>query len=504
MDTSGIAYENARKRISRAKREGWGRLVLNKDDVRSITSLPDEINELPGLSQLDLEHTQIRDLTSLDQLPELSWLSLMGTEVVDISMVGQVHGLVWLDLRNTRVSDISPLAKLAKLEELYLSNTLISDLSPLVNLMNLRRLDIRDTPARDLRPLVELHELTEDTGQRGLTFLNCAATKFDKRINEISELEDNKERTRELFDYLKDWEPVWQSEPTMDVVTPVTLDDNVIELVVAHPTDADDSEPLKHSLHRRLNSSASDFARISGNNHPRLTARARRLQEQLERDFYDLDLLLIHLEVEDLKEILSRRDERSEDDRLSPDLVDIIADIVQNAPGLTLGNPAIDILEERKSRFLDRPKQSEQDASHQEFSKSIKNTDNIFGPDLHALESRLSERGDEASTHVIRKALHRNVLIRIAKLAGAGAGTILLGAAGSAFWDFISLNWATIDTLVTGYGIGFRSWFMSMLFHAQEAAGIIANVDVNMVPRTHKKARKRNEMPSENNEIREE
>ena len=64
-----------------------------------------------------------------------------------------------LDLDNTQVSDLSPLAALHQLEVLELNNTPVSDLSPLAALHQLERLELHNTQVSDYSPLAHLTEL---------------------------------------------------------------------------------------------------------------------------------------------------------------------------------------------------------------------------------------------------------------------------------------------------------------------------------------------------------
>ncbi|WP_415919241.1 hypothetical protein [Tateyamaria sp. SN6-1] len=61
-----------------------------------------------------------------------------------------------------------------------------------------------------------------------MTFLHCAATGIDPRIKEISEIEDDSERARALFDYLKDWTPPGAPPPLL--LTGPLLSDSLIEI----------------------------------------------------------------------------------------------------------------------------------------------------------------------------------------------------------------------------------------------------------------------------------
>ena len=101
-------------------------------------------------NRLDLENTNISDLTPLQGMP-LKWLYLNNTKVSDLTPLKGMP-LKWLNLNDTKVSDLTPL-KGMPLERLYLDNTNVSDLTPLKG-MPLECLYLVGTPAAE-KPLPE-------------------------------------------------------------------------------------------------------------------------------------------------------------------------------------------------------------------------------------------------------------------------------------------------------------------------------------------------------------
>ena len=71
----------------------------------------------------------------------------------------QCSSLESLDLDNTQVSDVSPLAACTALERLYLNNTPVSDLSPLAACTALKSLYLVNTPVSDVSPLAACKSL---------------------------------------------------------------------------------------------------------------------------------------------------------------------------------------------------------------------------------------------------------------------------------------------------------------------------------------------------------
>ena len=101
------------------------------------------------------------------QREAVAWVKEMGGFVyyfVDGNPYSELRGPEWarkwlghdffndvtgVELQGTQVSDISPLAKLSKLEYLYLDHTPVSDVTPLAKLTKLEKLFIHNTQVSD-------------------------------------------------------------------------------------------------------------------------------------------------------------------------------------------------------------------------------------------------------------------------------------------------------------------------------------------------------------------
>ncbi len=124
---------------------------------------------------LNLERSQISDLSSLAELKKLTELDLRSTEVSDLSPLVGLENVKKLDISLTKVSDLSSLAGLKNLEVLNLQCTEVSDLTPLADLKNLKSLMLERTLVSDLSPLAELTNLE-------VLHLNCP------HVNDLSPL----------------------------------------------------------------------------------------------------------------------------------------------------------------------------------------------------------------------------------------------------------------------------------------------------------------------------
>ena len=119
-------------------------LNLQSTEISDISPL----SNLENLEKLELDKTQVSDISPLSNLKNLKELYLSWTKVSDLSPLEDPEGPVNLEELNLCecrwVSDISPLSKLVNLRELNLWGChWLSDISPLSNLVNLGYLDLR-------------------------------------------------------------------------------------------------------------------------------------------------------------------------------------------------------------------------------------------------------------------------------------------------------------------------------------------------------------------------
>ncbi len=162
MTDAEKAYQAAQQAIAEAKATGDTRVFLSgATDMNALTTLPPEIADLSGITQLLLDNTQVSDLTPLSALKGLSGLSLRGTQVSDLTLLSGLSGLTHLWLDGTQVSDLTPLSGLSGLTVLSLHGTQVSDLTPLSGLSGLTDLGLTGTQVSDLTPLSGLSGITQ-------------------------------------------------------------------------------------------------------------------------------------------------------------------------------------------------------------------------------------------------------------------------------------------------------------------------------------------------------
>ena len=130
-------------------------LNLNQTQVSDVSPL----SALSQLKDLNLNQTQVSDVSPLSVLSQLESLCLYQTQVSDVSPLSVLSQLQYLYLDQTQVSDFSPLSALSQLESLSLAQTQVSDVSPLSALSQLRDLHLYQTQVSDVSPLSTLSQL---------------------------------------------------------------------------------------------------------------------------------------------------------------------------------------------------------------------------------------------------------------------------------------------------------------------------------------------------------
>ncbi|WP_299145240.1 leucine-rich repeat domain-containing protein [uncultured Tateyamaria sp.] len=353
MTDAEQAFEAARAEILRVSKAGEDRLDLKADIYNALTTLPTEIATLDSVTYIELDDTQITDLSPLESLQGLTRLDLIGTPVTDIAPLARLANLTelnldntnvtditplaWLenltrlDLDNTQVTDIAPLAGLAKLTALYLNETPVTDVSPLAALVKLTTLDLDNTqvtdiaplaglsdlkeltiigsPILDLRPLIGLGRLGEEAAL-GLWYIDTPASRATPELTRLSKVEDHDYAKcyRDTRDYLLTLPPYpeplpWEvPEDKPDIPVNRTAPLQVVEVDgVLHraspgdglPTDASDLARQGWQALREFLEDLEDQRVRIGNAMPPLERALTRLDTALTGDYAEMNAVAI-------------------------------------------------------------------------------------------------------------------------------------------------------------------------------------------------------------------
>jgi Leucine-rich repeat (LRR) protein len=457
-----------------------GGLFLTGSQVSDLVPL----TGLTGLQTLWLEGTKVSDLAPLAGLKRLGEIRISDTQVSDIVPLAGLTELRMLRLDGTRVIDLSPLAEMAGMKSLWLHNTRVSDLTPLMGMTEMVTLSLGATQVLDLRPLRGLHKLAYEPRNSGLTFSDIPAT-TDPKIARIAEIKDDAARTKVLFALLDaGWMPPVPVEPVPlepDPLLRSILIDGMLEIEVDPPTEDERRDQAKAVLHERLKDKARDLSVLAGNRFPRLANRARALMLLLDRPFAELDLLSVHLEIEDLED---RRTIGAEDGEPYTDEIRLaIADVTRAGPGLTVGHPSVDETLKRRREAREAVVIAEDDAKHQRLSQAVIDDAAANGPNSRAMEELLHRVADQAAARALREAKHRN-LIRTLVVPAVSvprdvainvAATLIATAYGPAITAFVTSNYGLLSEVAATYGQGVLVWFQ------QTVGPLMAGIDTTVI-----------------------
>ncbi|MEM8553405.1 MAG: leucine-rich repeat domain-containing protein [Pseudomonadota bacterium] len=177
------AYAAATALIEKAIAEGTTEISFyNQDEFKALDRLSENIVNLTSLTTIDIDGTQISDISILTQCPNLTNLDIGTAPVGDLSVlislpklttvridradlsefaqsVAKSAQITSVTLWGTQGTDIAPLSGLAQLQSLSLWDTQVADITPLSGLAQLQSLDLRGTRVADIAPLSGLAQL---------------------------------------------------------------------------------------------------------------------------------------------------------------------------------------------------------------------------------------------------------------------------------------------------------------------------------------------------------
>jgi len=129
---------------------------------KQLNTISRLLTALTSLTELDLTHNQLTDISALTSLSDLTTLSLGNNyKLTDISALTALTGLKRLFLQGNQLTDISALKSLTDLTELYLGGNRLTDISALASLTGLTKLFLNENQLTDICALASLTGLTE-------------------------------------------------------------------------------------------------------------------------------------------------------------------------------------------------------------------------------------------------------------------------------------------------------------------------------------------------------
>jgi len=472
------AYAEAVRRIEAVKAANADELSLS---IGRLQTIPPQIAEIPQLKTLYLDTSDIHDLSPIEGLTSLVHLSASDLPVADIGPIAKLTNLTTLDIHLTKVTDLTPLADLTKLEIVDLAYLGVTDVSPLEKLTNIRTINMKSTGVFDLRPFRNIvipdsaPEHPED--YRGFVqFETSDIEGFDPRLAEI--VGPGYDNFQRVISYLKEIDDAdydrriaeWRIKqakeiaPEQDKLLKVSLIKGHIDVSPALPDSAELNDPVKQKSLERLKQ-AVEVLRRAGNRHNDIEIVSRNLSEEFAKPLAEIDPLRIHFELPLCKSIFDRRNERENDETLSPETISALEVLALVGPGLTLGNDEVDKLEERRYRH-DRNHADQIPLELQnDLSRAIADTDTLFGPKIIFYQDALL-RSPPDPTNIARQSqgiLNKNTVLFMGVSVIFEMASGPLGEIGLESIRWLGAHRELILALAKGWGHGFSHWMAMVM-----------------------------------------
>ena len=208
MTDAEKAYKAALQKIGRVRRAGGTALDLSGESFSVLDTVPLQIAQLRGLTQLDLSGTKVSDVSPLTTLTALTGLFLSKTRVRDLSPLSTLTNITALCLGHTLVTDLTAIASMTRLVSLRLIATPVTNLAPIATMTELEWLHLDETQVEDLRPIVGMGLLATQKGvRRALFYSNTPATQRDGALLRLSQIEDPDDSATQTLAYLNTLPP---------------------------------------------------------------------------------------------------------------------------------------------------------------------------------------------------------------------------------------------------------------------------------------------------------
>lgn len=461
MSDAEDAYKEAERLIEKSREEGHGILQIESENTIALSTLPPQIADEPGFVNILLNNTQIEDISILP-MKWVNLLELSNTQITDSSLLGTIlsgkESLSSLDISNTLITENSLLeiAGLDHLDILEISNTMIADLRPIRNMTSLLR--------NDYKPF------------RGLFFRNIPALNLDDKLKELSEIDDNYERTTKTLAYLREvgdnWPPIPTTSPDQDTILTVSqTDEGRLDISPATPAADELTDTVKRKAHQLLQQATKSLEQIAGNMHPRLAATARTLSLHIDCPLQEVDMLDVHFELEALRGTYERRGERKGEDIFGDDVIDALDKVLMIGPGLVLDNEQVERLEARRDRYRGAPPTPDVQAAQDQFSDGIALDPTLFGDTIRNYSVTFKEGHAEGSERLQagQGILNKNTLIYVGSVIVSGMAGGPLSALGNDLLAWLVAQSETISVLAPTWGTAFEAWITPVMMRAREA-----------------------------------
>ncbi|MBP5590844.1 leucine-rich repeat domain-containing protein [bacterium] len=132
------------------------------EHVVNMTCLDGSFSLLMTLETLEIEETQLKDISPIEQLVNLKTLDLGINQIEFLpENLGNLQKLEFLSFVHNRVKDVTPLKSLTNLKELFFHYNYVEDISPIKDLVGLTRLGCDGNNIKDISAITNLVNLTQ-------------------------------------------------------------------------------------------------------------------------------------------------------------------------------------------------------------------------------------------------------------------------------------------------------------------------------------------------------
>lgn len=455
------------------------RLWLNQSAVTDLHPLA----TLTALQSLWLGQTAVTDLSPLAGLSALRMLWLSLTPITDLAPLSRLTALQSLWLDQTAVTDLVPLARLTALRTLWLSQTAITDLAPLAGLTALTDLSLDGSSVLDLRPIRALGKLgTSITA--GLSFQSTPATAHDAELARLAGIKGREDRTRQTLAYLNTLPP-WPEPlpwvppaalpgnapppPEPDPIPKVDVSAQGLDLAASPIDPADLTDPIKARLYARLPGAVATLLR-QGNRYPEVAGPAQALADLTAVPFDAADLLDIHLQLAALTDLRVADPDRPKPERLDPDCRLALDAVLRIGPGVTLGHPDVDALEERLAAYARTRQPATVAEGERRVTGALADSADLATPRLRKVAGQVAKAGDDGRTAGYRRGFSRNVILALGAVAsglGEAATGIVYGEVVLAAAQFLVQHRDAIIATAPAWGQTGYAWLEYILVRAE-------------------------------------
>lgn len=167
--------------------------LRNANKLKNLNASNTQINDLTPLkydvliNDLDISNTEVNDLSTLENFSHLEKLNISNTEVSNLQPIESCSELAFLIAEGSKITNLNSLGKLENIIALNINDTKVKDLQPISNLASLQSLKISNTQINNLLALGEMKSLKE---------LYCSNT----TINDLSPLKNHRRLSKVYCD----------------------------------------------------------------------------------------------------------------------------------------------------------------------------------------------------------------------------------------------------------------------------------------------------------------